>query len=162
MTQNKYQKQWLRWNHANSFSQFLFPPNIKRKKDAILPKQSLLCACAGLSRDIFQREKNNGLKIAPNFTSICGTGWYSYRSFLSSENAIHLYLHIFTMQFCILYWLFHVCDLRKPVLEYIEKIEVNYKTTNSLLFVCMQRFLVLSEYRVGFFNLFINSIKAEI
>ena len=96
--------------HAYSFSQFLFYSKIKRQKDAISPN-GLSCAHAqGCHVTHLSGRRTTALKLAPNFTSSCGIGWYSYRPFLSSENVIHLYLHIFTIHLCILYWFFHVCD----------------------------------------------------
>jgi hypothetical protein len=55
---------------ANSFSNFLFSSKSKRQKDAISPQRSLLCACAGLSRDTFKREKNNGFENSAKFQMI--------------------------------------------------------------------------------------------
>jgi hypothetical protein len=49
------------------FSHVLFSSKIKRQKDAISPQRSLLCACAGLSRDTFEREKNNGFENCAKF-----------------------------------------------------------------------------------------------
>jgi hypothetical protein len=46
---------------------FSFSSKIKRQKDAISPQRSLLCACSGLSRDTFKREKNNGFENSAKF-----------------------------------------------------------------------------------------------
>ena len=109
---------------------FFFLQKSKGKRTPSHPN-GLSCAHAqGCHVTHSSGRRTTGLKIAPNFTSGCGIGWCSCRPFLSSENAIHLYLHIFTIHFCILYYFFHVCDLRKPILEHIETIEVYYKTTN--------------------------------
>ena len=53
--------------HANSFPQFFSSSKIQRQKDAISPQQSLLWACAGLSRDTFELEKNNGFENCAKF-----------------------------------------------------------------------------------------------
>ena len=82
----------------------------KNQKDAISTQPSLLCACAGCHVTHLSGRRTTALKLAPNFTSSSGLGRYSYRPFLSSENVIHLYLHIFTIHFCILYWFFPFCD----------------------------------------------------
>ena len=104
-----------RMGHANSFSEF-FSSQIKRQKDAI-STNGLFYAHAQVGHVTHSGGRRiTGLKVAPNFTSNCGIGWYPYRLFLSSRNVIHLCLHT---HFSTLYWFFHVCNWRKPILEYV-------------------------------------------
>ena len=128
--------------HTNSFSQLYSSSKIKRQKDAI-SLNVLSCAHAQVSHVTRSgRRMTKGLKVAPNFTSNCGLGCYSCRLFLSSQNVIHLYLRA---HFSTLYWHFHV--------RY-------WRTKQHIRFLCvsLQRSLVLSECRFGFFNVNINLI----
>ena len=164
----------LEWNAApktctrslvqTHFLLFIFSSKIKRQKDAITPQRSLLCACAGCHVTHRSGRRTTGFKIAPNFTSGCGIGWYSYRPFLSSERAIHLYVFahfhdtiVHIMLILPRLW-FKKSHLEIPwnTLKRMRQLQNNLFT----FFVCMQRFLEFLEYRVGFFNLFYQFNKS--
>ena len=146
------------------FSFLFFSSKIKRQKDAITPQRSRLCACAGCHVTHRSGRRTTGFKIAPNFTSGCGIGWYSYRPFLSSERAIHLYVFahfhdtiVHIMLILPRLW-FKKSHLEIPwnTLKRMRQLQNNLFT----FFVCMQRFLEFLEYRVGFFNLFYQFNKS--
>jgi hypothetical protein len=55
---NAEPKTWTRSTVETHFPSVFSSSKIKRRKDAISPQRSLLYACAGLSRDTFEREWN--------------------------------------------------------------------------------------------------------
>ena len=128
--------------HANPlFFHFSSSYRIKRQKDAISPQRSVLCACSGLSRDTFKREKDNGLE---NCAKIHILLW-NQKIFLHADHFFRQkmpFMFIFTFSgYTFAYYinLFWFWDLRKLILETIEQIEVNYIRIYSdsvVLFVC--------------------------
>ena len=136
-----------------------------RGKRTLSQPNGLSCAHAqGVTWHIGAGEEQRVFKIAPNFTSGCGIGWYSYRPFLSSERAIHLYVFahfhdtiVHIMLILPRLW-FKKSHLEIPwnTLKRMRQLQNNLFT----FFVCMQRFLEFLEYRVGFFNLFYQFNKS--
>jgi hypothetical protein len=64
---NAEPKTWTRSTVETHFPSVFSSSKIKRQKDAISPQRSLLYACAGLSRDTFEREENNGFESCAKF-----------------------------------------------------------------------------------------------
>ena len=149
-------------NRGNSFSQFLFSSKIKRQKDAISPQRSLLYACAGLSRDTFEREENNGFESCAKFH----IRLWNRLILLQTISIIRkCYPSLFAHFHDALLHIILICPrlwFKKTHLG-IRWIDWG-KLHNNIFtfFVCIRPFLVLSEYRVGLFKLIINSIKVEI